>query len=84
MTFSIIDGRSPTTIHYSIQFKALFGVDVNHTYNTSSNELVLYVCVVQVNNKKIGTYIHFHKTKQDTITKINVNKHGRPSIPIAL
>ena len=60
MTFSIIDGRSPTTIHYSIQFKALFGVDVNHTYNTSSNELVLYVCVVQVNNKKIGTYIHFH------------------------
>jgi hypothetical protein len=74
MTFSIIDGRSPTTIHYSIQFKALFGVDVNHTYNTSSNELVLYVCVVQVNNKKIGTYI---KTKQDTITKINVNKHGQ-------
>ena len=74
MTFSIIDGRSPTTTHYSIQFKALFGVDVNHTYNTSSNELVLYVCVVQVNNKKIGTYI---KTKQDTITKINVNKHGQ-------
>jgi hypothetical protein len=24
----------------SIQFKALFRVDVNHTYNTSSNELL--------------------------------------------
>jgi hypothetical protein len=24
----------------SIQFKALFRVDINHTYNTSSNELL--------------------------------------------
>ena len=77
MTFSIIDGRSPTTIHYSIQFKALFGVDVNHTYNTSSNELVLYVCVVQVNNNKLAHIFISIKTKQDTITKINVNKHGQ-------
>jgi hypothetical protein len=24
----------------SIQFKALFRIDINHTYNTSSNELL--------------------------------------------
>jgi hypothetical protein len=30
--------REMTT--FSIQFKALFRVDINHTYNTSSNELL--------------------------------------------
>ena len=49
MKFSIIDGRSPRTIHYSIQFKALFRVDINHTYNTSSNEFmyVLYKLIIK-------------------------------------
>ena len=39
----------------SIQFKALFRVDINHTYNTSSNELLKSTMVYN------NTYKHAYK-----------------------
>ena len=39
----------------SIQFKALFRVDINHTYNTSSNELLKSTMVYN------NTYNHAYK-----------------------
>ena len=39
----------------SIQFKALFRVDINHTYNTSSNELLKSTMVYN------NTYNHTYK-----------------------
>jgi hypothetical protein len=44
----------------SIQFKALFRVDINHTYNTSSNELLKSTMVY----KKIKNIILGIKIKQ--------------------
>jgi hypothetical protein len=46
MKFSIIDGRSPRTIHYSIQFKALFRVDINYTYNTGPISETVYIDII--------------------------------------
>ena len=40
----------------SIQFKALFRVDINHTYNTSSNELLKSTIVY--NNTYNHAYTH--------------------------
>jgi hypothetical protein len=40
---------------YSIQFKVLFRVDINHTYNTSSNELLKSTMVYN------NTYNHAYK-----------------------
>ena len=40
----------------SIQFKALFRVDINHTYNTSSNEL-LKSTMVNILNKNIHQFM---------------------------
>ena len=37
---SAYEGESDSIQFNSIQFKALFRVDINHTYNTSSNELL--------------------------------------------
>ena len=48
----------------SIQFKALFRVDINHTYNTSSNELLKSTMVYN------NTYNHAYKHIKQKHTSI--------------
>jgi hypothetical protein len=48
----------------SIQFKALFGVDINHTYNTSSNEF-LKSTMVYKNTYNLCNSIQTQDTEAD-------------------
>jgi hypothetical protein len=54
LNFNYTQNGNIVTVN-SIQFKALFRVDINHTYNTSSNELLKSTMVYN------NTYNHAYK-----------------------
>ena len=55
MKYYFYNFKNPTGRRASIQFKALFRVDINHTYDTSSNELLKSTMVYN------NTYNHAYK-----------------------